>query len=331
MLDGSRAAPALRPTVAQLEASSAEAATQTLAGLAAEAPGGVQNLNLMALDRFTEMLRTSAPAGLRSGRFAWARGFASSGRSRAAVSAADYDLHGAAAGAETAFGRARLGVAAARIDGDFSRDTDRAAFDASIFALTARYAVAEVDFDAAIAYGAGSPDLRRVRAGNGAAETLATDARTDLWSVSVGASLAAALGPVALTPHTGLVYHRATLKAFDEHRTLAVRTSDSTADSLRGRIGASVSASVGRVRPYGDLSVSVEILDKQPRIAASLIGAPDSGFDLFGEARRRVAVDAEAGLSVVLSEGLEAYVAGGMTANDLLAGRRLSAGLTYRW
>jgi hypothetical protein len=85
------------------------------------------------------------------------------------------------------------------------------------------------------------------------------------------------------------------------------------------------------VRPYGDLSVSYEFLERQPRIGASLIGAAGTTFDLYGEARRRVAVDAEAGLSVVITKGLEAYVAGGMTANDLLAGRRLSAGLTYRW
>lgn len=321
---------ALSPVFAQLEFATAEDATAILAAFAPEAPGGVQNANLMALGRFTEGLRRRAPSSMTAGSFAWARGFTSSGQSRDAAARGDYDLHGLMAGVETVLDDARLGVAAARTGGDFANGGSSAVLDASLFALTAHYAWEHVGFDAALVYGTGSPDLQRTRTLNGASETLAASADADAWSLSFDATLATSLGAARVTPHAGFAYNRLTLN-IDERRPLGVRIDNATTDSLRARVGAEISATVGRLRPYGDLSTSAEMLERRPRLTATVIGVPDSSFVLTGDARRRIAVEAEAGLGIALSEGIEAYVAGAIVANDLLAGRTLSAGLTFHW
>ena len=333
MLDRLQAArpAALASTFEQLEAAAPQAATALLASFAPEAPGAVQALGLLSVERFSESIRRRAPSGTAAGRFVWARGFSSSGQSREATARRDYDLQGGAAGIETHVGAMRLGVAAARIDGDFAGSADHAAFDASIFALTAHFDWSKFSVDGAMAYGTGSPEIRRLRLSGGTSETLVADAHTNLWSISVDGSYAWIFDTLAVSPHAGFSYNQASLNALDERQPLAIRTADASARSLRARVGAGVSVEVGRIRPFGDLSMSIELLDRRPRIPALLIGVPDSNFDLLGDARRRLAVEAEVGVSVVLSEGLEAHVAGAMTANDLLAGRRLSAGLTYRW
>ncbi|MGE4063633.1 MAG: hypothetical protein AB7E79_09720 [Rhodospirillaceae bacterium] len=333
MLDRARGSggPELAPTFAQLESGTLADATTILAGFAPESPGGVQNLNLMALERFSKSLRTRAAAGAPAGRYAWARGFAAGGRSRDVASKTDYALRGGAAGLEMPVGGLSVGIAAARIDGDFSRDTDLADFDASVLGITARRTWDDFTLDAAVAYGTGSPRMQRPRSNGAAMGTVVTDGNVDLWSISMEGDFSKAMGPVVVVPHLGAVYHRARLGALQEPHPLGLRTDTATAESLRGRAGVAVSVSAGRVRPYGDLSMSVELLERQPQIGAAISGVSGSDFVLTGDARRQIAVEAEAGLAVALSSSVEAHVAGEFTANDLLAGRTLSAGLTFRW
>lgn len=322
---------ALASTFDQLENATPRNATTLLSGLAPESPGGIQTLGLLALERFAESVRRRTPTRTSGGSVVWGRGFSSFGKSGEASVQKDYDLQGGMAGIETHLGALRLGVAAARIDGDFAGGTDRANFDASIFSLTAHYDLSAFSLDAAAAYGNGSPEMSRLRLSSGVGETLITDASSTLWSFALDGVYERSIGTFMVSPHAGISYHRASLNALNEGQPLAVRTADALAQSLRARIGATLSVADGRIRPFGDLSVSMELLHRQPRIAATLIGVPDSNFELLGEARRRLAIEAEVGLFAALSAGLDAYVSGGMTANDLLAGRRLSAGLTYRW
>lgn len=320
---------ALSTTLERLEFSTPDAATTLLADFTAEAPGGVQNLGLLTLERLAQGLERRAPVKDSRGHIAWAHGFSSASRSRGAASAADFDVHGLIAGLDMAFGQTWFGIAAARANGDFGRGTTTATLDASLLALTAGTTLGDIGVVASIAYGRGSPEMRRML--SGAPHEIASEAHSDLWTVSLEGSYEKALGPVILSPHAGAAYHRVGLSAIDEGRTLAVLTTPDALNALRARLGAGLSAAIGRVRPYGDVSLSVEFLQRMPRISASLIGVPNGGFELYGDARRRFAVDAEAGLAVTITPGLEGYVAGRMTANDLLAGRTLSAGLTYRW
>ncbi len=333
LFDRLQAAPpaALISTLAQLEFSSPRAAAALLEEFAAEGPAGVQTLGLMTLERFTQGLRYGAPAGVSGGRFAWAQGFTSTGRSRGAVSPADFDLQGLTAGVNIARGDMWLGVAAARTDGDFVRGASQADAGAALIALTAARRWDDLGVEAALAYGHGSPDMRRVRLQGGTPDTLTSKAASNLWSAVLAATYEKAFGPVVISPHLGAAYHRVGLSATDEGRALAVRTAGGALDSLRIDLGAGLNAVTGRIRPYGEMSLSVELMQRMPRVAASLIGVPDSSFALEGDARRRVAVDAEVGLAVALAAGWEGRVAGTMTANDLLAGRALTAGLTYRW
>lgn len=322
---------ALAPTFERLEVSSREDAATILAGFAPQAPAAIQDLGMMTLERFNEGLRDRTPLRNRHGNFVWARGFTSSGHSRDVVLRADYELAGMAGGIETSVGKALIGVAAARIGSDFARGADKLAFDTSLFAVTARYHWDSISLDGSIGYGSGSPDVRRTRVNGGTSETLASHADTDLWTLALEGKSQTMLGPIAVSPHAGASYHHARLNAWNEDRPLGIQTGVSSSKSLRVRIGAGASASVGRLRPFGDLSVSTEVLHPRPEISASLIDVPDSAFTLYGDVRRRTAIESEAGLAVTISDGLEAYVVGAMTANDVLAGRRLSAGLTFSW
>jgi uncharacterized protein YhjY with autotransporter beta-barrel domain len=333
LLDRLQAAPPapLRETLEQLEFSSPDAATDILESLAPEAPGGIQNLGLMTLERLSQGLQHHVSFDASRGHFAWARGFSSNGRSRDSGAGADYNLHGAIAGVNIPFDKLHLGLAAARTGGDFTRGGSAASFDTSLIALTAGARWDAFGIDAAIAYGNASPDMRRMRIRGGIAETLASEANTDLWSASLGGTYEKEVGPVLLSPHVGAAYHRVNLSAVNETGVLAVRTTEDTLESLRARLGARVSTILGRIRPYGDLSLSAELMQRMPRISASFIDVPNSGFDLYGDARRHIAVDAQAGIAVAIADGLEGHIAGTMTANDLLAGRTLTAGLTFRW
>lgn len=319
---------ALSTTLQQLEFSAPGAATAILEDFTAEGPGGVQNLGLLTLERFAQGLRRHGPTETLPGHLAWARGFSSTGRSRGAASVADFDLHGMIAGLDMTAGDAWLGIAAARTDGDFARGTNAASLNASLIAFRAGTTWSGFGVEAALAYGHGTPQTRRARPSG---EILSTDADSDLWSARVDATYEMAFGPMTFSPHAGAAYHRVGVSAIDEGRALSVRTMDDALHSLRARFGAGVGGAAGSVRPYGDLSISVELLQRMPRISAGLVGVPDSGFELHGDARRRLAVEAEAGLAVTMTPELEGYVAGTMTANDLLAGRTLTAGLTYRW
>lgn len=332
-LDRLRAAPpsALGSVFSQLDTASLTDATAVLAGLTPESPARIQALGLASLERFTDGLRHRAPAHVESGSFAWARGFTGSGRSRDAVDRADYDLSGIMGGIETRFGRARIGVAAGRTDGGVTHGAESADADASIVALTGHFDGGAFGVDTAVVYGSSSPRTHRSRTFNGVTETLRSDADADLWSFSAEGTFTKTRGSFALSPHAGLAYHRVTLSGLDEGRALGARIADAAMDSLRVRLGTGVRAVVGRVRPYGDVSISAELLDRRPHATAQFIGVPGATFDLFGDARRRIAVEAEAGMAMALSDSLEATIAGHMTANDMLAGRGVSAGLTYRW
>jgi uncharacterized protein YhjY with autotransporter beta-barrel domain len=322
---------ALSATIEQLEVSTPSTATPILADFTAEAPGGLQNLGILTLERFAQGLRRRAPADRPTGHFAWARGFSSSGQSRGVVSTADFSIHGVMAGVDMLAGGTWLGIAVARTGGDFARGSTGASLNASLIALTAARTWDDFGIETVIAYGHGSPDIRRLSGRGFTPELLISKADSDLWSARFEATYDKAFGPVTFSPHAGAAYHRAGLGATDEARPLAVRTSHDALNSLRARLGVGVSSSVGGLRPYGDLSLSVELLQRMPSITASLIDVPDSDFELGGDARRRLAVDAEAGVAVTITPRLEGYVAGTMTANDLIAGRALTAGLTYRW
>lgn len=322
----------LSATLDQLETASPERANTILSGLAPESPGGVQTLSLMALERLHENLAGGGPSLRRSaGRVAWVRGFSLSARPRHSNRLTDYDLRGGIAGVDMSFGTYGLGVAAARIDGDFKHDSDAANYDASILGVTVRYLGSHFDLGARIAYGNGSPELRRQRFIHSGNETLTSSASIDLWSMGLKGTLEESFGSLGFAPHLELTYHRAGIADVDERSTLAVRTARSAAESLRARGGVGVSGDLGRLRPFADLSVSAELLHLQPRIAASLIGAPGSEFDLLGESRRRVAFEAEAGLAAFVAPGIEVYAAGSMIANDITAGRTMTAGLSFRW
>lgn len=322
---------ALAGTFERLEASSLENATTILADLAPETPAALQDLNLMSLERFDESLRGRTPRTNSRGNFVWSRGFTSSGHTRDVERRRDYDFRGLAAGIETPLGDARIGIAAARIGSEIGGGRDGVNFDTSLFALTAHYDWTDVGIDAALAYGSSSPDVRRVRSSGGTTEALSSQAETDLWSVSLDAVYRTAVGPVGLAPYVGGSYHRAKLGGLNEGQPLGVVTAEVSTESLRARLGARVSAAVGRIRPYGDLSLSRELLHARSEVPAALIGVPNSAFTLYGETRRRTAIESEAGVAFAISEGLEAYVAGAMTANDVLAGRRLMAGFTFSW
>ncbi len=320
--------PALSTTLQQLEFSAPGTATAILEDFTAEGPGGVQNLGLLTLARFGQGLRRYAPTETRPGHFAWARGFSSAGRSRGAASASAFDLHGMIAGLDMTAGDVRLGVAAARTDGDFARGPNAASLNTSLIAVRAGTTWSGVGVEAVLAYGRGAPQIQRTRTSG---EILSTDADSNLWSARLEGTYEMAFGPMTFSPHAGAAYQRVGVSAIDEGRALSVRTTDDALSSLRARFGAGVGGAAGSVRPYGDLSLSVELLQRMPRISAGLVGVPESGFELHGDARRRLAVEAEAGLAVTITPELEGYVAGTMTANDLLAGRALTAGLTYRW
>jgi len=322
---------ALSATLAQLEFSTPDGATAILEDFAAETPGGIQNLGLLTLERLTQGLRHSAPVETLTGHSSWARGFSSTGRSRGGASVADFDVRGVIAGMDMTAGETRLGIVAARTDGDFARGTADASLNTSLVAVTAGTRWDDFEFEAAIAYGHGAPELRRVRTRGGRSDALATSADSDLWSAYFEANYEKIFGPVIFSPHFGASYNRVGLSAIDEGQALATRTSHDALNSLRVRLGAGVSGAAGRIRPYGDLSLSTELLQRMPRISARLNDVPGSDFELYGDARRRFAVDAQAGLAITITSALEGYVAGTMTANDLLAGHTLTAGLTYRW
>ncbi len=322
---------ALAATFERIEASSREGATAILDAFAPEAPAAVQDLSLMALERFDESLRGRTPWRTGRGNLVWTSGFTSSGHSRAAELRGHYEQTGVAGGIETSFGNAQLGVAAARIGSDFARGVDALNFDTSLFAVTARYDWENVSFDGSVGYGSASPDVRRARVIGGSPETLSSQAETDLWTFSAEAAYRTMIGPFSLAPHLGAAHHNVRLSELNEGRALGVRTKIALRKSLRAKAGVRAAASLGRLRSFGDLTVSTELLHSRTEISASLIDVPDSAFRLYGEARRRVAIESEAGLAMAISDNLEAYIAGALTANDGLAGRRLSAGLTFSW
>lgn len=333
MLDRLQTVPpvALSATFERIEDSSLEDATAILGAFAPEAPAAAQDLGLMALERFDESLRSRTPLRTGRGHLVWTRGFTSSGHTRAAELRGHYEQTGIAGGIETSFGDGQLGIAAARIRSDFARGVDAFKFDTSLFALTARYGWENFSFDGSVGYGSGSPDVRRTRAIGGNAETLASQAETDLWTFSAEATYRTIIGPFSVAPHLGAAHHRIRLSELNEGRALGVQTEIAQRKSLRAKAGVRAAASLGRLRPFGDLSLSTDLLQSRTEISASLIDVPGSAFTLYGEARRRVAIESEAGLAIAISDSLEAYLVGALTANDVVAGRRLSAGLTFSW
>ncbi len=317
----------LASTFDQLERATPETATEILAGFTPEGAGAIQNMGILTLERLAFGLR-NRPASSEGQRLTWASGFTSASRSGDVSSAGHYGLDGVMAGIEFPLGLARFGIGAARVDGSFTRGTNVASYDATLLALTASWRWESFALDAAASYGHGSPRTHRL-AGNG--EVLSAHSNTDLWSATVLGTSHGSLGLVDLSPYLGADYRRASLGALDEGRVLAVRTDASAIESLRARAGVTVSGAVGHVRPHVDLSVSTELLQRAPKIPAVLIGVAGSGFELYGDPRKKFALEAEAGVNVAIAAGLEGFVSGAMTANDLLAGRTFTAGLTYRW
>jgi hypothetical protein len=62
-----------------------------------------------------------------------------------------------------------------------------------------------------------------------------------------------------------------------------------------------------------------------------LNGVPDSAFVISGAQPRGIAVALEGGLAADVAPGLSATAGARFTANDVFAGRTVTAGLSYRW
>jgi len=324
---------ALRPLFDALEFGTEASAAALLSDLAADGPGAAHTLGAMTLDRALRVVMNPSQASAAGGTLAWAQGFTAAGRTRAIASPSDYAVEGLAAGLETHAGSRRLGVVAARTEATASFDavSARTRQQISVFGVTAQTIWSDATFNAALLYGQAAPSARRTRTFNGMTETLAAHADSTLWAASLAARQTMAFGGAHLIPHAGLVFTHTHLGAMDEGRPLSLRTASSGYPSLRGRAGVSANAVAGRFRPFADLALSVEALKTGPRIDAELVDVPQSRFLLMGESRRRVALEAEAGASFALAPGVDIYVAGNITANDVLAGHTVSTGLSYRW
>ena len=100
-----------------------------------------------------------------------------------------------------AFDGLGIGIAAARIEGDFARQNHLADYDSSIFGLTGHYAWSDFNIDAAIAYGSGSPTMSRVRTAAGANETLAVAGDVDLAKLKLTVEDLEHFGPTLIVDH----------------------------------------------------------------------------------------------------------------------------------
>ncbi|MHB1205400.1 MAG: autotransporter outer membrane beta-barrel domain-containing protein [Rhodospirillaceae bacterium] len=332
-LDRLSAAPpaALNGVINALESGTPATATGILAALAPETAPALQNLGLFTL----QSLREIAPPGASDQTFSvWGQYLNRHGSTaRTDTAAFRYDLGGAAAGVDVGAGeKLRIGAMVAHSDGraDFTAPA-QANLDGNFAGAHLTYGWDMVTATAGVIYGTAHPDQRRTQTLLGNTTTLSSRSTADLWSLYATLAARFDLGPVMLSPSATLSRDSVSLGRLDEGAPLSTAVSASDARALRAEVSVQGALSLGVVRPYMGLHAAKELQSGRREAMALLNGVPGSEFLISGAWPRGISVTMDGGLAADLAPGLAAYAGARFTANDVFAGRTLTAGLTYRW
>lgn len=330
MLDRLASAPpaALSPVYAMLDAGGPDAAANVLPAFAAEAVPALQNLGLLTL----ESLRASVPGDDAAGYRAWAQYLDWVGHSGGTESARfHYGIDGVRGGFETRLGETnRIGLLVAHTDARATSDTERDSFTGNFIGATFGHSIRNFDLDASVIYGAAHPDLLRSRTLLGVNTTVTSRTSAEFWSLQGAVKHPMAMGPMTLTPSLTLAYDRVAIDAASEQAPLGLDIGASHVESLRPEVGLRAELREGGVHPYIGIVVSAELLDRSRTAPARLAGVAGSDFLLTGARPRAFSFAMDGGIAIDIAHGLSAH-AGAQFASDLISGRSINAGLTYRW
>lgn len=326
--------PALAPVIAALDAGTPASAGGILAALTPETVPALQNLGLFTL----QSLRDARPIPGDETYAAWGTALNRHGSAgRPGAAAFRYDLNGGAAGFSLKAGETlRLQALLARTSGDASFATPASGTLGGNFAgLGVDYRWDILTVSAGAIYGTSRPETRRTQMLPGTTSRLSARGDAALWSVYGRVDAPFDLGAITLTPGFALTRDSVSLSRFAETGALSATTLPSDTVSFRAEPGLRAEASVGGVRPYLGLRLAKELLSGQRKATAQITGVPGSDFTVSGQRTRGLALSLDGGLAASLAPslapGLEAHAGARFTANDVFAGRALTAGVTYRW
>ncbi len=331
VLDRLYAAPALAGVVNGLEAGTPAGAPTTLAALAPETVPALQSLGLFTL----QSLRDGAVTSISDQNFsAWGQYLNRHGRaSRADAAAFRYDLNGGAAGLDIRAGEnLKIGALVAHSSGGADFDVPATAkLNGNFVGVNGSFGWDLLTATAGVIYGTSHPEQRRSQTLSGTTTSLSSRGSADLWSLYATLAARLDLGSVTVTPTASLARDTVSLSRFDEAAPLSTIVAASDAQSLRAGLGVRAALTAGGVRPYLGVEANKELLSGRRQAIAVLNGVPGSDFILSGAQPRGVALAMDGGLAVDLAPRLEVHAGARFTANDVFAGRSVTAGLTYRW
>ena len=332
MLDRLAGAPALAGVVSALDAGTPDSAVGILAAFTPETVPALQNLGLFTL----QSLRDAPPWTMGGDYAAWGTFLNRHGSAdRFDAAAYRYDLNGGVAGFSLRAGenlRLSALLAHSGANATFTDPGTATGTLAGNFAgLGASYGWKTLTASAGVIHGAAHPETHRMQALPGAATALSARGSANLWSVYGAVAATFDLGAIVLAPSATLARDSVSLSRFDEGAPLSAAVLPSDATSLRAALGLRAEAAVGDVRPYLGLQAAKELLSGRRAAAVQITGVPGSGFIVSGQRARGLAMTLEGGLSADIAPGLAARAGARFAANDVFAGRAVTAGLTYRW
>jgi outer membrane autotransporter protein len=331
-------ATSLVPLLDAIEQGGPAAAQLLFATLAPETVPAVTTLALTAMRAVERTALDTQASSSSGGRVrAWGQFLDRRGHTRAEIAADRYDsaLSGGMAGFDLAVGEsARVGLSLATTDSTarFAAGAEsRLPMTVIGIAATDRLTGPGLQFQAQASYAGGTAGVQRTATLAGNTNRLTAAAGVNVWAMDGRASLLRVFGPVTIVPYAGLSVASVHVDGVDEGAALGLRTAPTRTDSLRSDIGARLEIAAGRLRSFAGMAWSQELLGNRRQVPATLIGATDTAFTLSGATTRRAQLEAEAGLAVDVLPGMSAYVRGGATLNDALAGRHVTAGVVWRW
>lgn len=330
MLDRMVGTPALAGVVAALDSGTPATAPAILAALAPETVPALQNLGLFTLQLLRDArLIPGAEKYLAWGTFLNRHGSAD----RPGAAAFHYDINGGSAGFSLKAGEGlRLQALLAHTSADASFTSPASGTLGGNFAgLGVSYEGEILTASGGVIYGTAHPETRRTQVMLGTTSNLSARGSADMWSVYGALSAPFELGAIALTPSFTLARESVSLSGFAETGALTATVLPSRTMSLRAETGLRAEAGLDGVRPYLGLRLAKELLSGQRKATVRITGVPGSDFSVSGQRTRGVALSLDGGIKAGLAPGVEAHAGVHFTANDVFAGRALSAGVTYRW
>ena len=314
--------------------SSAEEARRILNQFAPEIYPAVQNTGLFSLTAVRDSLRgKTALAG--ESWHAWGAYILRGGDEP--TSAQSYDIQGGIAGMGkmlpdgTAIG---VSVAHTTASDTFINNPDRADFDATFAGLTAAHSWGDITLESGFLYGGGDIRVQRAFTLNGSSQTLSSTPSATLLSVYSDATMNRAMGQLNVTPRAGIAYDRMELGGVDERVSGSLKTADSSVQTLRSEIGLRATVMTARIRPYGGVTASWDLLG-EPRAIPVVFNVTNfgatTGFTLKGEHPKRFNLDVEGGINFAINGNFTGSVGGRIAANDRFAGHSIVARLLWLW